>query len=86
MQAARRADLQAPLDSDHAIIPPRLHHLPVDARGAHEAPDHPDVVFEAIRGDQRGANQAASEDDVVEGSCGVSRRAAAEPAPGPQAR
>ena len=66
VQAASRADPQVPLDSDNAIIPPSLEHLTVDARGAHEPHDHPEVVFEAIRRDQRDSDRAASEDDVVE--------------------
>ena len=86
VQAASRADLQAPFDSNHAVVPPSLDHLTVDARGAHEAQNHPEVVFEAIRCDQRDSDQATSEDDVVEDSLGVSIGAAADAAPGPEAR
>src|SRR6266849_3824277 len=43
-------------------------------------------LFEAIRCDQRDADQATSEDDVVENSLGVSIGAAAQAAPGPEAR
>ncbi len=54
VQAAGRADLQAPFDSNHAVVAPSLDHVTVDARGAHEAQkNHPEVVFEAVRCDQR---------------------------------
>ena len=32
VQPARRADLHAPLDPNDTIVPPRLEHLPIDAR------------------------------------------------------
>ena len=31
-QPARRADLYAPLDPNDTIVPPRLEHVPIDAR------------------------------------------------------
>jgi len=79
------ADLHAPLDPDDTIVPPSLEHLTIDALRTEEASDHPEVVLEAVGGNQRDSNEAPPEDDVAYYRLGVSRGAAAEHAPGPQA-
>ena len=50
-----------------------------------EANDHPEVVLEAIRGDQWESDEAPPEDDVVEYGLGVSIGAVADEATRPQA-
>jgi hypothetical protein len=75
----------APLDFDDTIVPPSLDHLTIDARVTNEALDHHEVVLEAIRGNQGESDEAPPEDDVVEYGLGVSIRAAADDATGPQA-
>ena len=83
LQPIRRADLQAPLDPDDPIVPPSLEHLTIDARGPKEASDHPEVVLEAVGGDQGRSHEAPPEEDVVDHGLGVSIGAAAEHAAGP---
>ena len=85
LQATRRADLGAPFDSDDTIVPPSLDHLTVNASGTHEATDHREVKFEAIRRDQWDSDEAPPEDDVVEYGLGVPIGAAADEATRPQA-
>lgn len=85
LQATRRADLDSPLDSDDAIIPPSLEHLTIDARGTEEANERTEVKLEAIRHDQWDSDEAPPEDDVVEYGLGVPIGAAADEATRPQA-
>jgi len=76
---------QTPLDSDDTIVPPSLDHLTIDARVTNEAADHAEVVFEAIRDDQRETDEAPTEDDVVEHGFSVSIGATADETTRPQA-
>ena len=85
LQPTRRADPPAPFDSDDAIVPPSLEHVTIDARRPKEAHHHPDVVLEAIGGDQGAPNAASAEDDVVDRGLGIAMGAAAENTTGPQA-
>ena len=85
LESTRPADLHAALDTDDTIVSPRLEHLAIDARWPNEVPNRPEVVLEAIGGDQGTSNYSPPADDVVNHGPGVLIGAAAQDAPGPQA-
>ncbi len=58
--------------------------MSIDARVTDEAHDQPEVVLEAIRGDQWESDESPPEDDVVDYGLGVSIGAVADEATRPQ--
>jgi hypothetical protein len=80
------ADDAVPIDLDHTILAPHLHHNAIHAAIAEDLTDHPSIILEAISGDQWKFRECTPSDRIIQKPLCIGVAASAHDGRDPQPR